>query len=730
MMPLASQMNVREAAKYLADVGIATVPIPKGSKGPRLKDWTARATTEADVHDHWFCGQDVNIGAATGAKSKIFALDVDLKSGGLTSLKALEAEFGQLPLTAVQRTGGGGLHYLFNWPGEVEIRNAVAIAPGLDIRGEAGVIVVPPSTHASGECYRWIIGQAPWETPPSDAPQWLFNLLLPKKPEFRKMQAKSSRIIVDPDLQPKFKDQPSDAQSIVAGCAVIRSLYQHPSGASEWLWKMALAIIGRSNDGRRLAHHMSSLDDARYSEHDTNRALDRALSDERSVFTCARFAEERPTVCAACSFRHVIKTPLLLGREDPKLVDIQRRHFYATDTEVYFDLERQLVKKAKDFAATYAHLLGGSPHAAFVKSRTSPKVDTLAYMPGATGKTVRSERGVLIGNTYLADGVQQEEGDYSIWQEHFDFIVPNDEGQRDHLLDAIATTIQKPSSKIRHAILLMGGQRTGKSSIARAWARLLGATNAITVGKDELDSTFQGGIYNKQLAVFEELYIRGRDRYNDMKDFISEDEKRAQKKNIDFFTARTPFSVLALSNHDLPLMIPEADDGRWFVIQSVATPRKASYYDQLNEKGGAQLGAFKAALLCRDITNFNANSPPPMTIAKQRIIRDSRPPIEKAVAGILADTVGPLTLPEWIVTQLACRSFHASASQVRDALARLGAKPLGQVRWRESRVSPWAIKDNIKWETASDHEVATILESARPFLSNSTNAGNLPIAIE
>ena len=63
------------------------------------------------------------------------------------------------------RTGGGGIHVFFRYPGSTEIRNSAGLlGPGLDVRGEGGYIVVPPS-RTQGP-YEWVdrspLAEASW----------------------------------------------------------------------------------------------------------------------------------------------------------------------------------------------------------------------------------------------------------------------------------------------------------------------------------------------------------------------------------------------------------------------------------------------------------------------------------------------------------------------------------------------------------------------------------------
>lgn len=118
-----------------------------------------------------------NVGVATGAASGVFVLDVD-GTAGRESLAELEEKHGKLPDTIEQITGSGGRHILFKYPGQ-PIANKVCLAPGLDVRGDGGYIVAPPSLHVSGRRYEWEVSSRPGAVPLAEAPGWLLELLQP-----------------------------------------------------------------------------------------------------------------------------------------------------------------------------------------------------------------------------------------------------------------------------------------------------------------------------------------------------------------------------------------------------------------------------------------------------------------------------------------------------------------------------------------------------------------------
>ena len=142
-------------------------------KHPRTKNGVHDATTdEAKIRRWWEIWEYANIGVATGREAGFFALDVDPRKGGAESLSSLEAKHGKLPETRTADTGGGGVHHFFKHP-DFTVKNSTGeLGPGLDIKGDGGVIVVTPSLHASGKRYRWKNA-----APIAEAPEWFLRLL-------------------------------------------------------------------------------------------------------------------------------------------------------------------------------------------------------------------------------------------------------------------------------------------------------------------------------------------------------------------------------------------------------------------------------------------------------------------------------------------------------------------------------------------------------------------------
>lgn len=122
-----------------------------------------------------------NLAVATGKVSGIFVLDIDIKkeTKGDESLIELTKKYTPLPNTILAKTWSGGFHYYFNYPHDIIIKNKAGIQPGIDIRGDGGYVVAPPSV-IEGKTYEWI--NHPDKTNIADAPEWLIQLIIEHKP--------------------------------------------------------------------------------------------------------------------------------------------------------------------------------------------------------------------------------------------------------------------------------------------------------------------------------------------------------------------------------------------------------------------------------------------------------------------------------------------------------------------------------------------------------------------
>jgi len=135
-----------------------------GGKHPRSRHGFHDATIDPQVIKAWWARwPDAGVGIRTGSASGLVVIDVDPAHGGQASFNALLQDHGglrQVPLRV--RTGGDGWHLYFAHPGGSLPNDAGRrLGPGLDVRGDGGYVVAPPSIHQSTKPYRWVGGHLP-----------------------------------------------------------------------------------------------------------------------------------------------------------------------------------------------------------------------------------------------------------------------------------------------------------------------------------------------------------------------------------------------------------------------------------------------------------------------------------------------------------------------------------------------------------------------------------------
>lgn len=192
-----SRNQVLDSALQLAELGFCVLPAhspaPDGGcscgnqscdkigKHPRIQDWVNYAANDADHIREWFTEwPDANLGVLAGQRSGIVVVDIDPRNGGDESLAELEEKEGALPETVECLTGGGGRHLYFKHPtGEFRVNND--IAPGVEIKATGRQVIAPPSTHPSGQKYRWEKDREPWSVELAHLPDWLRSMAAKKE---------------------------------------------------------------------------------------------------------------------------------------------------------------------------------------------------------------------------------------------------------------------------------------------------------------------------------------------------------------------------------------------------------------------------------------------------------------------------------------------------------------------------------------------------------------------
>jgi putative DNA primase/helicase len=163
-------MLVTEAKKYAAK-GWSVFPVKK--KIPTTPHGFKDAVNIPEAVEALFKKYPGDgIALATGKVSGVFVLDVDIKNdaGGDDTLRELEHKHGELPETVQSKTASGGSHYFFKYPESGIGSNASIVGKGLDVRGDGGYVVAPPSPG-----YAWEVSHHPDDITFAKAPEWLLE---------------------------------------------------------------------------------------------------------------------------------------------------------------------------------------------------------------------------------------------------------------------------------------------------------------------------------------------------------------------------------------------------------------------------------------------------------------------------------------------------------------------------------------------------------------------------
>ncbi|MBL8199857.1 MAG: bifunctional DNA primase/polymerase [Chromatiales bacterium] len=167
-----------EVALQYAAHAWPVLPLVPGGKVPVIRGGRGchDASTNGDqIRDWWSRYPEANVGLATGRRSGVVVLDIDVKDGkpGLRSLSELSP-----PPTFTVRTASGGLHLYYRMPPGADIGIGAGILPGIDWRGTGGYVVAAGAVTPAG-VYAITEG-----LPLADLPPRLADLLRrgPKRP--------------------------------------------------------------------------------------------------------------------------------------------------------------------------------------------------------------------------------------------------------------------------------------------------------------------------------------------------------------------------------------------------------------------------------------------------------------------------------------------------------------------------------------------------------------------
>jgi Bifunctional DNA primase/polymerase, N-terminal/Protein of unknown function (DUF3987)/Primase C terminal 1 (PriCT-1) len=149
-------------ALKLLQAGKPVFPVNRLNKRPHVqwKEFQTRLPGREEVQTWWTLWPEASIGMATGRLSGLLVIDTD----SAQSTQLFEAEFPEVCATLQVQTSRGK-HFYFIYEDGVRIDAGKLLGPEIDIRGQGGFVIVPPSIHAQETVYRWLNKNKPSQLP-------------------------------------------------------------------------------------------------------------------------------------------------------------------------------------------------------------------------------------------------------------------------------------------------------------------------------------------------------------------------------------------------------------------------------------------------------------------------------------------------------------------------------------------------------------------------------------
>lgn len=170
-----------EIVKGYIEAGYSVIPVRDKVPLVKWEQYQEYAADDDDLNAWIKQFSTMGIAIVTGSVSELIVIDIDVKGGEHPSPEEL-IEAG-LPLTReeiittlISKTGGGGSHLFYRYS-DSDIHGATRLIEGegwaVDVRGEGGYVVAPPSKHGNGNRYQWYKSDVEPLTLPESLATWL-----------------------------------------------------------------------------------------------------------------------------------------------------------------------------------------------------------------------------------------------------------------------------------------------------------------------------------------------------------------------------------------------------------------------------------------------------------------------------------------------------------------------------------------------------------------------------
>jgi hypothetical protein len=722
--------NILEEALAYATNGLTVFPAKPDKAGsykakkfsPEGKRWGATKDPDT-IRSYWAERPDASLGIPTGEENEIWVWDIDNKTvDGFASHAALMAEHGAPSLfdtTLEADTPTDGRHLFFKHPGPgFKIKNSVSkIAPGIDVRGDGGMVLVAPSVKPGKGAYRWRN-----KMPIVRAPEWLESLVMDTGSNAKREHADLPPVSIPPpppDASRVEKALHDEYHRVALTPAGKRNAQLNKSsfalgrfvGAGELDEQKAIQTMvtaSKANgsydeDEDECAETINSgLKAGKASPVATVHGMfGPAVAAQAAVVAAKAAGTASPSIVPDQAPPQLISadTPVPGGanvaapeEEDEKLTQVTRNDFLAhLEMHQFIHIKTGKLWPAATINNTLPAVEIGTKEVTNSKGETETKpvfqpaskwlninhgISGLTWAPGHAmlmRDTVIRKSGWIHSpgewtyNQYLGPTIEHRDGNASPWLDLVRRVFPTD---AEHIIQFCAHRVQHPEQKINHGLFLGGGMGIGKDSILVPVVHAVGPWNFNEISPEHLLGQFNGFVKCVVLRISEARDLGDQTRnefYERIKTLlvvpppvIPVNEKHLREHHVP-----NVCGTIITSNHPDALFLP-ADDRRFYIAWSTLKKEEFApgYWTALHkwfDNGGNEIVAGYLANM--DLSGFDAKAPPSKTQAWKRMVNMSRAPEDAE----LADAIEKHGNPDAItIAQVLSRAGVALCESLRD----------------------------------------------------------------
>lgn len=626
--------------------------------------------------EKWFGGKRGfvrNVGAKTG--KELVLVDIDGAKGRATLAPLVEAH-GPLDATLMAESGraDGGRHAFYS----VEGASPTNSGGGLDIRGDKGLVVLPPSLHASGKRYRWLNAE-----PIVPMQAWLLDWFWNRDGGAGRQEAKRDESALPEHLRglglPRLADRAADGMEELPSpedLAATVALIPNPNlGWDAWnVMMMAIwAASGGAEYGLRIAADFSEISQ-KYSEEETAKRwehIGKHPPDGIGFGTLVFKARE-----ADPDFELPSRRPKQEEEKEQVRPEESKQSDAADQTEtngVHFPFEEDSDPKAiialNELNKNYAAIrdVGGkclilcwAPSKAekgvvipvfqtfksFSEFHNNEYIKINVKKGDSTEEKVvqkgsywlrwrkrKSYQGIDLSpdpaelppgylNLWSGFAVEPAPGDWSLMKQHIlDVLAQGDRPSADYIARFAAWAVQHPGERAEVALVFKGDKGSGKGTFATTLRRLFGAHGLQIYNPKHLVGAFNAHLRNCLLLFSDEAFWAGdKQGESTLKGMITEPALVIEQKGVDAIAWRNRLKVVMSANADWA--VPATHEERRYAAFEVSGARIGDkpYFKALH----AQINAGGLAAMLHELQRVPLGDWHPRDIPHTAALREQK----------------------------------------------------------------------------------------------------------